>query len=215
MGKNFARLAFAGAAIFLILLAVLHVLEPEFDPSWRMISEYELGAYGGMMQIAFFSWGLGFIALAVALRPFMKNTGGRLGLILLAAAGMMDIGAGIFITDPITAPANAGTTAGLLHSVCGMSFIFGLPVVATLICWGLAHDAAVIAERRQLIFITALPWLGLLAFFGAIIIFAPSVNGYGPEALIGWPNRFMVVAYTAWLMIVAGFIGWPEKQPVG
>jgi len=38
-----ARVSFAAAATFVVLLAALHVLEPEFDPSWRFISEYELG----------------------------------------------------------------------------------------------------------------------------------------------------------------------------
>jgi len=32
------------APLFLALLPLLHILEPEIDPSWRMISEYELGA---------------------------------------------------------------------------------------------------------------------------------------------------------------------------
>jgi len=55
--RALARVAVALSVTFLALLALLHFLEPEFDPSWRMISEYELGRYGWLMTIAFFAWG--------------------------------------------------------------------------------------------------------------------------------------------------------------
>jgi hypothetical protein len=32
-----------------------HFLKPEFDPSWRMVSEYAIGRWGWVMQLAFFS----------------------------------------------------------------------------------------------------------------------------------------------------------------
>ena len=38
-----ARLSIAAAVVVLLLLASLHVLSPEFDPSWRMVSEYANG----------------------------------------------------------------------------------------------------------------------------------------------------------------------------
>lgn len=33
-------------AITILLLLSLHVLSPEFSPSWRMVSEYAYGQYG-------------------------------------------------------------------------------------------------------------------------------------------------------------------------
>ena len=33
-------------AATILLLAALHVLSPEFDPSWRTVSEYAFGHYG-------------------------------------------------------------------------------------------------------------------------------------------------------------------------
>ena len=50
------------SAAFLALLALLHFLEPDFDPSWRMISEYELGRYGWLMRLALT---LGIFALVI------------------------------------------------------------------------------------------------------------------------------------------------------
>ena len=44
-------------SVFLILVTLLHFLKRELDPSWRMISEYEIGRHGWMMRLAFFCWG--------------------------------------------------------------------------------------------------------------------------------------------------------------
>jgi hypothetical protein len=30
-----------------------------------------------------------------------------------------------------------------------------------------------------------------------------SGGDFGPDVLVGWPNRFEVVAYSVWLMVVA------------
>ena len=46
MTHRAALVSLALTPVFLGLLALLHVLEPEFAPSWRMISEYELGSVG-------------------------------------------------------------------------------------------------------------------------------------------------------------------------
>jgi hypothetical protein len=46
ISQTAARLSLAAAATFLVLLVALHFIKPELDPSWRMISEYEIGDYG-------------------------------------------------------------------------------------------------------------------------------------------------------------------------
>lgn len=206
--QNAARLAFAGAAIWVILIVVLHILEPEFDPSWRMLSEYELGSYGWMMQLAFFSMGLACLATLVAVWPYMQNTIGRIGLVSLAVAGIIGSGAGVFITDPITAPASAATLSGAMHTICGFVFILGFPIAATLIGHGLARSKALTPMRRWLPFATALIWVGVLSFIMSLIIFVPGNGGFGPHVLIGWPNRLMAMTYAAWLLIIAWYIGW-------
>jgi hypothetical protein len=51
-----------------------------------------------------------------------------------------------------------------------------------------------------------LVWLSLLVFFGSIIVsdaINPSAGRVGPEVFLGWPNRFLVVAYQIWLIIIA------------
>jgi hypothetical protein len=43
-----SRMAIIFSVTFLAILFLLHFLKPELDPSWRMISEYEIGRYGWM-----------------------------------------------------------------------------------------------------------------------------------------------------------------------
>ena len=45
-----ARLSIAAAGACLLLLASLHVLSPEFDPSFRVVSEYANGQYGWVLS---------------------------------------------------------------------------------------------------------------------------------------------------------------------
>ncbi len=68
-----ARISFAASAAFLALLAALHLLRPELDPSWRFISEYELGAHGWLMRLAFLSLALSRGALCVAVSRLQRS----------------------------------------------------------------------------------------------------------------------------------------------
>src|SRR5262245_58805908 len=57
--RSTAYVALAAVAVFPTLVAVLHAIEPEFDPSWRMLSEYAIGHHGWVMALAFLSLGIG------------------------------------------------------------------------------------------------------------------------------------------------------------
>lgn len=72
-----ARLAIAAAAATLLLLAGLHVLSPELDPSWRMVSEYANGRYGWVLSLMFVSWALSSWALAFAMWSHVKTAAGK------------------------------------------------------------------------------------------------------------------------------------------
>jgi hypothetical protein len=37
----------------------------------------------------------------------------------------------------------------------------------------------------------------------SMVVMFPDDGTFGPEVLIGWPNRFMIVAYSVWLTVVA------------
>ena len=100
--RTAACLSFAAAAAFLVLLAVLHLLKPGLDPSWRMVSEYEIGRHGWVMRLAFLCLACVCVALFAAVRSRVWTTGGEVGLafLLLSALGMTV--AAVFASDPIT-----------------------------------------------------------------------------------------------------------------
>lgn len=199
-----ARIALVLSVTFLVILFLLHFLEPEFDPSWRMISEYELGRFGWMMTLAFFCWGGSVLALRVALRPSLRTRGGMIGWWWLLLIAVAQFGAGIFITNAITDP--TPRIANSLHALCGAIVIITFPIAATLAARALARNQAWAISRRWLLWVTLLVWFGLLAFFGSIIVsnlINPSAGRVGPNVLLGLPNRFMVVAYNIWLILVA------------
>lgn len=192
------------AAAFLALLFLLHFLKPELDPSWRMISEYEIGRYGWLMRLAFFCWGGSVLALVWALGPSLQTTGGRIGRWWLVLIGICMMGAGIFKTKAILDTTN--TTASNLRTLCGAVVIMTFPLAASIVARSLARNQRWAPARRWLLWGTLLVWFSLFAYFGSIVvsgIINPAAGRVGPEVFMGWPNRFMVTTYSIWLILVA------------
>ena len=97
-----ACLSLGLSVVFLALLTVLHVLEPEFN-SGHLISEYQLGDYGFLMSLAFCLLGAGALLLALSLGPRLPTRGGQVG-----TWGLLVIGAAFFIAGvfpPVQTPA--------------------------------------------------------------------------------------------------------------
>jgi hypothetical protein len=199
-----ARLSLAGAATFLVLLAALHFLKPGLDPSWRMVSEYEIGRYGWVMALAFLSLAFSCVALVVAVRSQARTTGGRIGLALLLVSALGMTIAAIFTADPITASQSELTTHGNLHGLGALLGIPTFPVAATLISLSLARARGWSTARRSLPWMAVLTWIVLLVFVASVAVMLPRGDGgFGPDVPIGWPNRLLVLAYSAWLMVAA------------
>jgi hypothetical protein len=200
-----ARLSLAAAATFMVLLAVLHVIKPELDPSWHPISEYANGRYGWVMMLSFFFLALSCAALVVAVRSQIGTIGGKIGLgaLLIVAASL--IAAGVFTTDPITASRDEMTTHGHLHALAAIVSIPGFPIAALLISLSLARrKQALSAVRRSLIWSALLTCFSVAAMFVYLVVALPNHGGeFGPGMLIGWLQRFVVVTYCFWLMTVA------------
>jgi hypothetical protein len=190
--------------LFLVLLAVLHIVKPEFDPSWRFVSEYAIGNHGWIMVVAFVSLALSCIALIPAIRSHIETTGGKIGLILLLVVAVALIVAGIFVADPITASKDQLTTHGSLHGLAATIGIPGLPVAAVLISRSLLRNNAWSSARLILRLTAHLTWISvLLMFVSMFVMLSQSQGKFGPDVLIGWPNRLVVLSYCAWLMAVS------------
>jgi NAD/NADP transhydrogenase beta subunit len=193
--------------LFVILLTALHFIEPEFDPSRRLISEYELGRYGWVMSVAFFSLGVGVFATLLSTwdsSTVRRSLVGRSWFLAISAALF---GGGIFY--PYTPP----TLASYIHGLCGVVVIATFPIAAALYSSGLAHSQAWM--RRRLRWATVFVWVGSLAFAGSTIalgIVSQPADRANPYLLIGWQNRFMILTYASWLMVVAWSVAFPKKE---
>ena len=199
-----SRMSVIFSTAFISILFLLHFLKPELDPSWRMISEYEIGRYGWLMRLAFFCWGSSVLSLLVALRGSLRTMGGRVGYVWLVLIGIALFGAGIFATNAITD--TTPSTANSLHTLCGAFVILTFPIASSLVVGSLRRNEEWNTTRSHLFWVQTLVWLSMFMYFGAIIVsnaINPSAGRVGPEVYIGWPNRFMVVIYNVWLITVA------------
>ena len=177
------------------LVVVLHLLEPEFDPSWRMLSEYSLGRYGVLMRVAFIAGGTGVIAAAVALSGSAWPW--TIGLVVVAIG---PIGAAFIDTDPITTPRAGMSRRSNVHAALGSLFILGFPVAATAAGISAASDPAV---GPVLAWASVAPWIALAWFLGSTIRYAQPDGVGSPLVRIGWPNRVSMLVYLGWVALAA------------
>ncbi len=173
------------------LIAILHVLEPAYDPSWRMISEYSLGRFGWVMRLAFVTMALSPAATCVALWPF-----GGVWTLGLAAVALGALGAAFIDADPIMTPRAQATPVGRVHTVLRGVCLAGFPPAALFAGVGVAT-----ALGWTLAIASVVPSAGLVWF----LIAAAPARGQGgsPEIRIGWPDRFCLLAYLAWVVLAA------------
>ncbi len=208
-GGRAAAVSFVLVITFLLLLFILHFLEPEFNGSGQLISLYELGAFGVLMSLAFFCVGVSALFLVVALWKDVENRRGRVGLCWLALIGIAFIGAGIFAPDRGTGLASSApmSLAGTLHTISGLFVIFTAPVAFTVVGSSLRRTQQWSFIASRLRWTAVLAWIGLASFFVSLIIYTNNQQS-ATATLVSITNRFMVVTYCLWIMIV----GWQKKK---
>lgn len=185
------RVSFGAAITSLVLLALLHVLSPDLDPAWRMVSEYALGNYGWVLSLMFLAWALSCVALFFAINSHVRTIGGKIGLAFLLAAAVGMTMAALFDVNHN------------LHGLAAMIGMPSLPVAAILISASLARTPAWAPTRRSLLWTAILTWASLVLMTVAVFTGMSSAGEASPDAWFGWANRFLVIAYNLWLMVVA------------
>lgn len=202
-----ARLSIAASVLAIIFLASLHLLSPEFDASWRMVSEYALGKYSWVLSLMFVSWAIGSWALAYVLRNEVQRIGGKIGLIFLITAGIGEAMASVF---------------DVRHSLHGVAAIIGipsLPIAALLISVSLSRTIAWLPAKKWILWTANLTWISWLLMTAAVVIMIvtfsqaggdmssePSVDKTLPPGVIafsGYANRFLILVYCVWVITVA------------
>jgi hypothetical protein len=203
ISRTAALLVFAGAATFVVLLVALHFIKPGLDPSWHFISEYAIGKHGWIMVLAFLSLAVSYTSLFVAIRSQLRTIAGRIGLALLLVSALGLTIAAVFTTDPITVSGDAVTTEGTVHNLGGTLGI-AMPFAAALVGWKLMCNPAWSTAQRPLLWATGVALVAFLVSFASLGVMVSQSGGrFGPDVLVGWPNRIEVLAYGVWLMTVA------------
>lgn len=202
-----ALLAIVAAAAALLLLVGLHVLSPEFDPSWRMVSEYALGHYGWVLSLMFLAWGISAWALAVALWSHVKTRAGKIGLWFLVIAGIGEVLASVFDITHDTG-----------HSIAGVLGIGGFPIAALLLSVSLGRTQAWRGAKKPLLWIANLNWISVVLLVATLVLmtvqFAQAYGGQLPQhaptslpagvlGLDGWADRLIVLSNCLWVFVAA------------
>lgn len=200
------KVALIGSLSTLALLAALHVVSPEFDPSWRMVSEYALGGYPWLLSAMFLCWAVSSWALVAALHPVAGSWIGKAGLALLAVSGLGEAMAAYY-----------DVTAQTMHGVAATLGVPTLPIAALLL--GVALDRAVGhgAGRPAMRLLGHLTWISFLLVAGTMALFMstyaaaggdptagpPALLPEGTVALNGWANRLLIICYCGWIAATA------------
>lgn len=178
MATIFRRIVFVCVAYFAIVVAALHILEPEFDPRYRFMSEYVWGAYGWFMTSTFFALGLAAFVVAAGLRgAHQSRRSARLGFGLLAVAALFVCLAGVF----------KDFVPHLLTSAVAIPSI----ILATLL---LSFSFRRADEWHAIYGPTLLIAVGMLATFGSINL---------RLGMPGMLQRAFIGLFLLWLSIVA------------
>jgi hypothetical membrane protein len=201
-----ARIAMAGAAGTILLLALLHVLSPELQPSWRMVSEYANGGFGWVLSLMFIAWGLASLSLAYGLRSQLSTRGGKIGLVLLVVAGIGQILAGLFdVNHP-------------LHGHVGNIAIPSFALAAVLISKSLKKNQAWAASQPSIMRFAHFTWISVVLLVVSFVVLMTTYVQSGGDlnagtkitelpdgviAVVGWTNRLLVVTYAAWVAVVS------------
>jgi hypothetical membrane protein len=171
-------IVFAGAAYYVLVGATLHVLEPDYDPRFKFMSDYAWSSHGWLMTTTFFVLALAIVVVAFGIRDVLGSLPGApvgCGLLVVAAVGV--ILAGVFRGFP-------------LHDVAGALAFPGMAMAALFLSWRFRK----VAEWRSIHRGTVLMSLGMLAAQLSMM------------ADVGWPGlqqRVFLALFLTWLCVVA------------
>lgn len=210
-----AVIALVLAIATVLVLALLHVLSPEFAPSWRVISEYALGRYGWVLSLMFICWGVSSWALVISLRIYIQTSGGKAGLYFLAAAGLGEIMASVFDVQHMVG-----------HGIAGLLGVVGFPVAALLLSMSLRRNP-IWKGATPLLWIANVSWIAVVLLIATLAIMTVQLShaygGHLPQhapkelppgvlALDGYADRLIVLVNCAWV-IVAGYKAYYGRNP--
>src|SRR6266576_5910705 len=190
-----ALIAIGGIVYFIVAVAVLHFLRPEYTPINHAVSNYAVGLNGYLMTAAFYVLALSVFALALGIfRSIALTNLSRIAIPLLCLASVGMVVLGIYPGD-VHALHPPATITGVIHwTAAGISFL-SIMIAAFLLSSSFKSDERWRAFQRPC-FILALAMVGALLLYGIL-------------ALVGWigiGQRIYIAVCLAWLLVLAGCV---------
>jgi hypothetical protein len=196
-------------AIAFAALIALHFLSPEFDPSFRMVSEYAYDYYSWVLSVMFLAGGLNSWALAAALWPRITTKRGKIGLWFLLFAGLGSALASIFDITHIVG-----------HNIAGILGVGCVPAAALLITGSIRRASKATGDTSAMRWAAHLTWISIVLLVVSMIIMtaqfahiygklpeqAPTTLPQGVLGLAGWADRLVLLAAYAWIIITARYV---------
>lgn len=195
------------SVLSLLSLLALHIVSPEFKPSWRMISEYALGKHKWLITSFFIFWALASILLAIALWSEVSSIWARIGVILVFTSGVGALMGGLF---------------DVKHKHHGLAFSLGvptLPIGALLICYHLIPLENWQEHKISILYSSHSIWISMVFMAISMVILMSGYKKTGlpmepgveppnelPQGVIGvngYFNRLLVFCYIFWLIVMA------------
>lgn len=199
---NVLRVSWSSIALFIGVLAALHVLKSDLDPSWHFISEYAIGDFGWLMQVAFAALAVANISTWLAIRRDVAGVFGHIGTLFFLAGTFGVVLGAVFVTDPINTPPELQTTHGRWHNAGGALGLLGF-IGTLLLSWRLWQCENWRRVRIWVGMATAILVVCFVIAFVSIASLAANSGGvFGPETPIGWPNRIGILGACIWLAMI-------------
>lgn len=182
--------AMLGVACFVVAGIALHLLEPGLDPIEVYMSDYALRSSGWLMTSAFYTVGLGTLALGWGLRlTLAPGKRRRPAVVLIMLAGIGFLVAATFKGDPYNAVEE--TMSGSIHLLGALILFLSLIISAWLLRGVFSRDPA---WQR---FSTVTLWF-------AIALTATFVFQFVGPVGAGLGQRIFVIVIMGWLAL----LGW-------
>lgn len=191
----------------MLCLLLLHFLSPEYDPSWRMISEYAMGKYKYVLTAFFILSGVCTLMLPFLLWSETSTLWAKIGLVLVVLSGIGAVMGGLF---------------DLKHPLHGTAFALGVPTIAVgalLVSYHLVNKAEWSQYSSATLWSAHAIWISIVLMG---VSMAVMMNGFkqagipmGPDAtppesvpsgviaVAGYFNRLVVVCNTVWIIVMA------------
>jgi hypothetical protein len=198
-----ARASLLGGTIFTALVAVLHIIEPGFDPISRTVSEYVLGSNGWVLTLAAMSFAMGIFALAAALWLHLLGPRPRAGLCLLAVAGAAAAVVASAPGDPLDPlDPQVVTVAGAVHAIAGVVWFSTFAVAVPLLTGRLARTAERPLAAGLRAAAVAVP-SGFVLFWFTAVVDRGIGRLFGRITALGLGERVMAATFLIWLGLAA------------